>query len=152
MIRTSFSRLAKARKGGAMIEFATTLPLVVLVSLAVADFGRLFMESSVLATASGSGAVYAYRTTRNAADLGGAEAAVLNNLNGLDEIAADVTKVCDCPGAPKTWVSCQSMCTGYGRPRVYVRSTASQSFQTIGVYPGVPSNVNMGVSSWLRVQ
>ncbi|MGA1147478.1 MAG: TadE/TadG family type IV pilus assembly protein [Candidatus Nanopelagicales bacterium] len=138
--------------GGAMVEFAVTLPVVVMMTLGAADFGRLFMESAVLSNASAAGAVFAYRTTKAAANLAGAEAAVLNNVKGLDSISASVTKLCDCPSAPRTWVSCSSTCTGYGSPRIYVRSSAIQSFDTLGVYPGVPEQVDMTISTWLRVQ
>jgi len=140
------------KQRGAMIEFAVTLPVVVMIGVGTADFGRLFMESTVLSNASGAGAVYAYRTTRDVANLAGAEAVVLANVNGLDSVSASVTKVCDCPAAPGNWISCGSTCSGYGSPRIYVRSSAIQSFDTVGVYPGVPSQVEMEMTSWMRVQ
>lgn len=147
-----FYRLWCSRKGATMIEFAVTLPLVMIVGFGAADYGRIFMETGVLATASGAGAVHAYRSTRHAADLGSAEAAVLNNVNGLKSVTAEVTKLCDCPSAPGAWISCSSTCSGYGSPRIYVRSRATKDFDTLGQYPGIPDHVDMGISTWLRVQ
>jgi Flp pilus assembly protein TadG len=151
-MNTFINRLWRNRKGAAVVEFAVTMPLVMIVTFGAADYGRLFMETSVIATASGAGAVYAYRSTKEASDLSGAEAAVLNNVNGLESVSADVTKLCDCPASPGAWVSCSTTCTGYGSPRIYIRSKASKSFDTFGKYPGVPDQVNLGVSTWMRVQ
>jgi Flp pilus assembly protein TadG len=145
-------RFLQDRRGGAMLEFAVTLPILMLVSFGAADFGRLFLETSVIANASGAGAVYAARSTREASDLGGAESAVLANVNGLQSVAADVSKVCDCPAAPGAWISCSSTCSGYGLPRIYIRSKASKSFDTFTKYPGIPDHVDIGISTWLRVQ
>lgn len=140
------------RKGGAMLEFAVTLPVVLVLSFGAADFGRLYLETSVIANASGAGAVYAARSTREAADLSGAESAVLTNVNGLASVDADVEKLCDCPTSPGSWISCSATCAGYGSPRIYIRSKATKSFDTLGKYPGVPNQVGIGVSTWLRVQ
>ncbi len=142
----------KNRRGAAIIEFAVTLPAVMLVAFGTADFGRLFLETGVLANASGAGAVYAYRSTKEAANLSGAEAAVLNNVNGLEAVSAEVTKLCDCPATPGAWISCSSNCSGYGLPRIYIRSKATKDFGTLARYPGIPDPLGVGISTWLRVQ
>lgn len=135
-----------------MLEFAVVLPLLTIMSFGAADFGRLFLETAIVANASGAGAIYAARSTKEAADLSGAEAAVLANVNGLQSVTPDVTKLCDCPAAPGAWVSCGSTCNGYGSPRIYIRSKAAKSFDTIGFYPGIPNQVGIDMSTWLRVQ
>jgi Flp pilus assembly protein TadG len=147
-----FQRFKKDRQGASIIEFAVTLPIVMVISFGAADYGRLFMETAILASASSAGAIYGARLTKEASDLNGAEAAVLANVNGLQSVSAEVTKLCDCPAAPGTWISCTSTCTGYGSPRIYIRSKAEKNFDTFGTYPNVPSHVDLGISTWMRVQ
>jgi len=51
--------LARGRDGAAMVEFAIVLPVFLLITWGVIDFGRLFFTSNSLANATREGARYA---------------------------------------------------------------------------------------------
>lgn len=141
------------RKGNSMVEFALATPIALVLCVGAADFGRMFTESAILAGASNAGAIYGYRNVGYASDAGGIQGAILTDAAQLKGVGSAAQQLCDCPDAPKTWVSCNgAVCTGYGKPRVYLRARAMKSFDTIGSYPGVPAHVNLDMSSYMRVQ
>ena len=141
------------RKGNSMVEFALATPVALMLCIGAADFGRMFTESAILAGASNAGAIYGYRNVGTASDAFGIQGAVLTDAAQLTGVSAATQQLCDCPDAPKTWVSCNNtVCTGYGKPRAYLRSRAVTNFTTLGFYPGVPSQVGIDMSAYLRGQ
>ncbi len=146
-------QLFRNRKGNSLVEFALATPVALVLCVGAADFGRMFTESAMLAGAANAGAIYGYRTVGYAADISGIRNAVQTDVAQLSGVSAAAQQVCDCPDAPKTWVSCNdTVCTGYGKPRAYLRSRATKTFKTMGFYPGVPSRVAIDMSAYLRVQ
>ena len=145
--------LFRNRNGNSMVEFALATPIAFLLCVGAADFGRMFTESAILAGSANAGAIYGYRTVGTATDGEGIESAILADSAQLSGVAAKWEQLCDCPSAPGTWVSCNNtVCNGYGKPRTYLRSRATKSFETLGVYPGVPSQVSIDMSAYMRVQ
>ncbi len=146
-------RLIQDTRGNAMVEFGIVLPILTLMAFGAADFGRLFIESAILAGASKSGVVQGYRTTKDSTDTAAMESRILADVGELPGVTATGSSYCDCPDNPGVAVSCTTTtCTGYGLPRVYVKATASKTLTTLGRYPGVPNEVNMSLNSYLRVQ
>lgn len=146
-------KLLRNRKGNSMVEFALATPIALVLCIGAADFGRMFTESAILTGAANAGAIYGYRTVGHAADYDGIRTAILTDASQLNGVAASTEQLCDCPDAPKTWVSCNdTVCSGYGKPRAYLRSRAVKSFDTLGFYPGVPSQVSIDMSAYMRVQ
>jgi len=141
------------RKGNSMVEFALATPVALVLCVGAADFGRMFTESAILAGAANAGAIYGYRTVGYAAETSAIQNAILTDAAELSGVAGSTEQLCDCPDAPRTWVSCNdTVCSGYGKPRAYLRSRAKKSFETLGFYPGVPSEVSIDMSAYLRVQ
>lgn len=146
-------RLNRETRGNAVIEFGVVLPVLTLMAFGAADFGRLFVESAILASASKAGAVQGYRTTQDSTDTSAMEARILSDVGNLSGVTAMGSSYCDCPDNPGVPVSCTTTtCAGYGLPRVYVRSTAQKTLGTLGRYPGVPNEVDISITSYLRVQ
>ena len=136
-----------------MVEFGLALPLMMIMTFGAADFGRLFIESAILAGAAKSGAVQGYRTTKDSTDTAAMRSRVLSDVGGLEGVNASAEMYCDCPDNPGVPVACASTtCSGFGPPRVYVKATASKTFTTLGRYIGIPSSVDMQVDNYLRVQ
>lgn len=146
-------KLFRDTRANAMVEFGVALPILTLMAFGAADFGRLFVESAILAGASKSGAVQGYRTTRDSTDTGAIEARIMADVGNLPGVTATGASYCDCPDNPGVAVSCTTTtCTGYGLPRVYVKSTAAKTLTTLGSYPGIPNSVKMSINTYLRVQ
>ena len=84
----------------------------------------------------------------------------------LPSASATATQFCDCPPAGDadfttnpTLVDCDLAATpgtcpagGYGLPRVYVRADVDETFETLGPYPGIPANSDIGRTAFMRVQ
>lgn len=146
-------RLIRDTRGNAMVEFGVVLPILTLMAFGAADFGRLFIESAILAGASKSGAVQGYRTTKDSTDTTAMQNRILADVGNLRGVTGTGSSYCDCPDNPGVAVSCtDTTCAGYGIPRVYVKSTAAKTLQTLGRYPGIPNSVNMSINTYLRVQ
>ena len=147
------NRQYRSTAGNAMVEFAIALPFMFLVVMGAADFGRLFFESTALANSAQAGTMYGTQTNAKSGDTAGIEAAALADAVDVQSAVAVPNRFCDCPDSPGTSVNCLTgTCTNYGLPRVYVRTRMEKNFQTLGVYPGVPSNSPIVLENWMRVR
>lgn len=149
-----FKSLIRNQKGNSLVEFAVATPVALMLCFAAGDFGRMFTESAILAGAANAGAIYGYRNVRYAADTTGIQTAILTDAAQLSGVTAESQQVCDCPDAPRNWISCNdTVCpNGYDKPRAYLRSRAMKKFETLGVYPNIPSEVDIDMSAYLRIQ
>jgi Flp pilus assembly protein TadG len=141
------------QKGNSLVEFAVTMPLAMVLCFAAGDFGRMFTEAAILAGAVNAGAIYGYRNVNYSADDPAIQSAILTDSAQLSGVTADSDQLCDCPNAPGVWISCNdTMCTDYGKPRVYLRASATKPFATLGLYPDIPSQVTISTAAYMRVQ
>ena len=140
------------RRGGAMIELAIALPLLILVSIGVMDFGRVYFTSVAVSNAARAGAEWGavtgfYTQTTNQQDfakLDGAEAGAITVVSSWE---------CRCPGAGV--VACNSTLdcgAGYGPPAVYVTATASKTVAMLLGYPGIAPTVSISRTATFRAQ
>jgi Flp pilus assembly protein TadG len=138
------------QRGNAVIETALFMPLLILVFLGTADYGRVFNQAIIVANAAFAGAEFGSRTGQWSNTTGMATAAT-NDSGGLASFAATASNYCTCsPGG--SHVLCTSTCTGYGTPIQYVQVTATATFKTIVNYPLLPHTVPLSVTSIIRVQ
>ncbi len=141
------------RRGGAMVEFAVTLPLLLLMAVAAGDFSRIFWESSVMSRAAAAGAKYGAQDNRTSSEYTSMQRLSNNSASHLEGVTATADRVCDCPDAPGTWVDClATSCPNYGQPRAYSRAQMAKTFSTMGYYPGLPQNTNLTLRGYMRVQ
>jgi Flp pilus assembly protein TadG len=143
-------RLHRSEHGGAMVELAVVLPVLILIAIGVMDYGRVFFTSIAVANAARAGAEYGTSITgkqnaqteiQNFAKLDGAEAGTMLVTSNT---------VCKC-GA--TVVACSgSTCAGYGVPRVYVSVTATKDVALLLKYPGLPTTVTITRTATFRLQ
>ena len=146
--------LLRNQKGNSLVEFAIATPIAMVLCFAAGDFGRMFTESAILAGAANAGAIYGYRNVGVAADVAGIQSAILTDASQLSGVGAASEQLCDCPDSPGAWISCNdTVCAnGYDKPRAYLRTRATKSFQTLGVYPNIPSEVSIDMSAYMRIQ
>jgi Flp pilus assembly protein TadG len=138
------------QRGSALVEATLFMPLLLLVFLGIADYGRVFKQAIIVANAAFAGAEFGQRTGQWSNTTGMVTAAK-SDANALPTFAATASNYCTCsPGG--THVTCTSTCTGYGTPIQYVQVTASATFKTIVNYPLLPHTVPLSVTSILRVQ
>lgn len=152
-MRKTTKRIRNPRRGGAMVEFALTMPLLLLLAVAAGDFSRIFWESSVMSRAAATGAKYGAQDNRTSSEYVTMKRLSDNSASHLESATATADRVCDCPDAPQTWVDClATSCPNYGQPRAYSRVQMAKTFSTMGYYPGLPQTTSLRLRSYMRVQ
>lgn len=134
-----------------MVELAILVPVVMLLLLGAADFGRILYASVEVANASAAGVMYGAQTLGTAKDTAGMTQAAKNEAQDLkaSSLTVNASEYCQCPD--KNSVSCGGSCSS-GKARLYVSVTASYPFKTLVGYPGIPSQTTISKTSVMRVQ
>jgi len=145
-------RVTAVQRGSAMAELAVVLPLLLVTTVGLTDFGRAAFEAIEVENAAHAGAFYGARSKGLAADTTGIKTAALADMG--DEV--DTTKVtveseryCQCDDGSS--VSCDDTCGGV-LPRMYVRVRVERPFQTMLAYPGIPKTIDLDREVQLRVR
>lgn len=159
--RHSRSRRFAGRKGNAVLELALALPIMMMICVGAADFGRMFYHAITLVDAAGAGASFGALRESQSGDLDAVEQMTMSaasDLSRSNAVTATASRVCVCPGTtPQNFaqnaVDCYTAsCPGYGRPRVYVRVQTSQDFELLALYPGIEKNRTLSPAAYRRVQ
>jgi Flp pilus assembly protein TadG len=144
------TRLHRSDHGGAMVELAVVLPVLILIAIGVMDYGRVFFTSIAVSNAARAGAEWgsagiAYQTKNT-------EMQDFAKLDGVEAgtIVVTSSRTCRCG---VTVVACTSVCGGgYGEPAVYIEVTASKAVTMLLKYPGQPATVNVSRTATFRLQ
>ena len=156
----------RKNRGGALVEFALVLPVLVFLCMAVGDFGRLYFHALSVVNAASSAVEWGSLDSGFAAQTNEMQNRAITDASDLTGVSANATMFCDCPPADPddfttdpTPVDCalagvEGTCTegAYGLPRVYVRADVQQTFKTVGPYPGIPNSSVVARSAFMRVQ
>lgn len=149
-------------EGGALVELAVALPILVVILAGTVDFARVFYLSMSLTNAARAGAQYGGYSVEHSIETGSvgmkAAAATTNVPGGLatSDVAAGCTAVCANPGgttftAP-TPNTCSGTCTSSDHLVMTVTVTATKTFSTLmGVLPGIPSPMTITRAATMRV-
>jgi Flp pilus assembly protein TadG len=155
--RASFSRRRSRRRrsqsGQAMVELTLLSPVLFLLALGVADFGRVFYRTIAVNNAARAGAQYAVREKYT--DLAGIQNAAVQdaNLTGFTGSGVTSSYYCQCPGTTGHLVCVASLtCAGGAPPELYVRVDTSFTFTTLVNYPGVPHSTTLAGRAILRAR
>jgi Flp pilus assembly protein TadG len=147
--------VARARKqrGQAMIELAIALPILLLLTIGVIEFGRVAYYSIEVSDAARAGAQYGSQSLADAANTANITQAALNDA---PDIAATLTvnpppgQSCVCPGSGSVAGACPA--AGCPYPLVYLTVTTSYTLNTLFQYPGIPTSFNLTGVSTMPVQ
>ena len=144
------SRLHRSEYGGAMVELAVVLPVLILIAIGVMDYGRVFFTSIAVANAARAGAEWGTAQTGNYAN----QTSIQNfaKYDGAEAGAITVTSSTTCKCGNATVTCAGSTCAGYGVPRVYVAVTATKKVGLILRYPGLPDTVTITRTATFRYQ
>jgi Flp pilus assembly protein TadG len=160
---TDLTRPLQRQKGTATIELALLAPLLIVLGLGVADFGRVMYASMVVNNAARAGAQYAldFRYT----DMAGIKNAAVQDTQTIAGVSlltpaitasnVAVSTTCPCPGNPipgNQACSPTPSCGSGKQPMAYVTVTTSYTFKTITSYPGIPRSTPLTGKAIVRVQ
>jgi len=109
-------RRRSGRSGQSLVEFALSLPIILLLFMAIFDFGRAIFAYNTVSNAARDGARVAIVDQRSTAGVSNAAQAAADQATGLDLDPADAAEVrvvflkpdlsAACPSSWGEWVGC----------------------------------------------
>ena len=136
-------------RGGAIVELAVTMPLLLLLAVGTLDFGRVFFETIAVAQAARSGAQYGVQSIEKSGDVDGMIAAAEAAAEDVETVNVSAERICTCAGGGP--VDCATGTCGVNKPEIYVKVTVEKTFNTLTTYPGVPTAFTVSRRAMLRV-
>jgi hypothetical protein len=131
--------------GQTVLELALLLPVLLLLLVGVIEIGRFAYFDILVSNAARAGAQYGAQSLIQAADKNGIQTAAQND--GLTTMAIDSAQQCICgTGTPGGCpVACAQPTT------VYVQVTATEKFNSLFSYPGLPKSMTLASTATMRV-
>ena len=138
------------QRGNTLIEFALCSVLLMLVTVGVTDFSRLFAVADTAASAAAAGAQYGALSPAHWSDFTGMQNAALNDAGNATGVTAVGSNTCYCSvgGLPTT---CPASC-GSTSPITYVTVKVTVPFTAYFNYPWMPTLPSITTTSSVRVQ
>jgi Flp pilus assembly protein TadG len=149
-IKPSPARRANQR-GNAMVEFAICAVVLMMITIGVTDFSRLFSVAEVSASAAAAGAQYGALSPAHWSDFAGIQEAAQDDAGNVSNATATASNTCYCTvgGLP---VTCPADCSGGGSPMTYITVTVSTPFSSAFNYPWMPAVTSISSTNSVRVQ
>jgi TadE-like protein len=147
-VAISIKNLRRSDRGGALVEFAITLPLLALLAIAAADYGRVYRTSIEVANAARAGAQFGGHTYGDEAAMIAAARADAAPLV-LDVVTAG--RYCTCPDGT-TPVCSSGNCGAYGAPQAFDTVRVAEVVPLIFHYPGLPTSISVTRTVVFRAQ
>jgi Flp pilus assembly protein TadG len=130
--------------GQTVLELALLLPLMLLLLIGVIEIGRFAYFDILVSNAARAGAQYGAQSLIQAADKNGIQTAAQND--GLTTMTITSAQQCNCGlGTPG---GCPVACA---QPTVYVAVTATEKFNSLFKYPGLPKSMTLASTATMRV-
>ena len=124
----------RARRGSAMIEFALTAPVLLLLAAGVLNYGLALRAAIAASDAARAGAEFGSLSPANAANIDGMRAAAVNAAPNLAGLTVTPVQVCRCSNGSA--VSCAGSCAS-GAVAMYVEVTARATAPGAFRYPSL---------------
>jgi Flp pilus assembly protein TadG len=140
-----------AARGQSYVELAFVLPVLAIVLVVAADFGRLFYTYVEVINAARAGAQYGSNSVITAADATGMSAAAKRDGVNVANLTVTASQ-CTCGTATSSIPACAAnFCTNDPEGN-YVVVNTQVPFTTIVKYPGVPSSITLKGQAVMQVQ
>jgi Flp pilus assembly protein TadG len=140
----------QTQRGAALIEFALSATLLVMLAVGAVSFGLAIQSSIVVADAAYAGASYGANSVSNATNTAGMQQAALAAGAGVKNITATASYWCTCSGG--ALVSCPTDCGSNADLKFFVQVTASATYNNFFKYAGMPATFTLQSTSVLPVE
>jgi Flp pilus assembly protein TadG len=140
-------------RGGAIVELALSLPVLVLVVLGTGDFARVFYTSIALSDAARAGAQYGAHSLAQSGNTAAIQSAAQSAVN-VTGITASASRSCYCAandGTAFTATACTATCSASQHLIVTVNVTASKTFTTTSTLSVFPNSLPLARTATMRV-
>jgi len=149
-VRLLISTLHRTESGSALVELAVALPVLVLLAIGVADFGRVFYTGIVVANAARAAAEYGARKVESW-DSAAANAVGAQEAADVAPVTLTTERFCRCPDGSTP--ACDGTCPApYTWVEVYVKTRVQKTLTLLMPYPGLPQTINYNDSATFRAQ
>ena len=153
------TRRRRATQGGnTLLEFALMATVLMLMTLGVVDFSRMFYVADMAMNAAAAGTEWGALSPAHYSDFEGMQTAAItdakdyagNNYPGMTATASQVCR-CSVGGEP---VSCPADCNGVtgGSPQIYIQVTTMVPFSPVFAMPGLTTLTSISGKDMKRVQ
>jgi len=144
-------RRRASQRGNALIEFALSAVILMLLTIGVTDFSRLFAIADVAASAAAAGAQYGALSPAHWSDFAGMQEAALDDAGStLTGVTVTPSNTCYCSvGGIAT--TCPASCGG-GSQMEYITVSVTVPSTSYFSYPWMPSISSLTSVDSVRVQ
>lgn len=153
IMRSTFMRNTA---GQALVETALTIPLLLLLLIGAAEFGRLAYAAIEVSNAARAGVAYGAQSHITASDFSGMETAATNDGANISSLNATAKNFCACSSAPSTQVSCSTVVTSCTPAPLhsleYVQVNTTATVHPIFNYPGISKTFTLTGQAIMRVE
>lgn len=146
-------KLLRSDSGSSLIEAAVLAPVLLLLLLGAADFGRGYYLAEEVAGAAHSGAEYAIQNPGNFSNNAtGIETAAKDDAPDVPDLhVATPTWGCECSDGTSYSASCASVPSSCTTNWVYkITVTASAGYTPLFPWPGIPTSIALSSSATMR--
>lgn len=143
-------RFRGSEAGGAAVELAILLPVLILLAIGAAEFGRVYFASIGVASAARAGAQYGSQSVAASSDTVGMNLAANAEAGSVGSVSPVSLRICRCADGSVT--SCTAQCPMIGYPEVFVQTTATKTVTFLLKYPGLPASTTVSRTAVFRVQ
>jgi Flp pilus assembly protein TadG len=156
-----FRRRLREDIGQAFVELALVLPIFILLTVGIAEIGRLAYASIEVSNAARAGVAYAAQNHTTAQDTPTITTAAQNDAPNITNNKATPSYSCSCEGSTGTitaFSSCSNTvtnlttCPSPSRIVLYVQVNTWADVNTLFNYPGIPSSITLRGSANMRVE
>ncbi len=140
------------KTGAAAVELAVAIPVLLLLLIGVAEFGRIHFASITVANAARAGAQYGAQSTVTSSDIAGMNQAARDEAANIGSITTTAGSFCACNDGSAPTGGCSGTCAGYGQAPIFVTDTVRLNFPFIIKYPGLRSAITLQSVAVFRVQ
>jgi len=140
----------RSSKGQSTLELAIILPVMLLLLLAAADFGRALFVAIDLQSAAQAGALYGSQSVIAAADSSGMVTAAKNDANEISNLSVSASQ-CTCTTASKVQSCPQAYCVDNPQAN-YIEVDTHASFELLGTYLGISSPIQLSGKAIMQVE
>jgi hypothetical protein len=150
--RRAIRNFRRSNPGTALVELAIVLPLLILLAIGAAEFGRIFFAAITVANAARAGAQFGAQKFQSA-NFAGMTLAAQNEAGDVGTIANFPSRFCGCPdGTVPPCIGVGANCGSDGAPQVFVKDSAVKTITMILKYPGLPDSVKVQRTAVFRAQ
>jgi Flp pilus assembly protein TadG len=144
--RKSSAARGRAWSGQTVVEVALLLPLLLFLLVAIIEIGRYAYFDILISNAARAGAQYGAQSLIQAADTPGIRTAAQND--GLAAMTITTTQQCGCAAGTLGGCPTGAVCP---QPLVYVQVTATDRYNSLFRYPGIPRSLTLTSTVTMRV-